>query len=168
MKNVRVNERITNYRVILILPDGTNKGEMLRAAALEMARSQGLDLVEVSPGPIPTCRAMDYGKMLYEKKKREKGHQHAPDLKEMKLKFNIGEHDLAIKTKKIKEFLEGGHKVAITMRLSGRERYVGQGTVAREKFLAIVKELNPAVNPKDVKESGSGFTYLLSPSGKAT
>lgn len=166
MKNqVRINERITAYRVMLILPDGTNKGEMLRVAAIELARQDGLDLVEVSGGATPVCKIMDYGKMLYEQKKREKHNvRHSDTGKEIRFKFNTGEHDLQIKKNKVKEFLQDGHKVLIAMHLSGREKYVAKGTAARDKFLAIVKEFSPQVKPSDIKEAGKGFSFVLYPS----
>ena len=64
-KTVRINNRITAYRVRLITADGENKGEMLTQAALCLAREQGLDLVEVASGPLPVCRIADFGKIQY-------------------------------------------------------------------------------------------------------
>lgn len=163
MKTQRVNERISAYRVVLILSDGQNKGEMLKSAALDMARRDGLDLVEVSPGPVPVCKIIDFGKMLYERSKKEKK-QHTPVVKEIRMKYATGDHDLDIKKKKITEFLEDGHKVLVFMKLSGRERYVGQGSTAKEKFISLVKQFSPTLKMSDIQESEKGLSCMLHPS----
>ncbi|HYF50109.1 MAG TPA: translation initiation factor IF-3, partial [Planctomycetota bacterium] len=84
-----------------------------------------LDLVEVAPkAEPPVCRIMDYGKHIYhEQKKEQKARKkaHAHDLKEVRLSFKIGKHDLDIKVQHAKEFLEEGHRVQFTMIYKGRE-----------------------------------------------
>jgi translation initiation factor IF-3 len=158
----RVNERIIATRVRLILPDGENRGEVPKFTALNLAREMGLDLVEVSPGPIPVCKIVDYGKMLYEKSKAERHQAHTPSTKEMQISYNIGEHDLEIKKKKVTEFLKGGHKVIFTMKVKGRERYVARG-IAKEKFQTIVQSLVPTTKPSDIAENGSGYVVVFHP-----
>jgi len=69
MKITRINEKIPAYRVILIAQDGTNRGEILKTAALDIARQEGLDLVEVGDGPVPVCKLMDYGRSNTKNKK---------------------------------------------------------------------------------------------------
>lgn len=162
MKPVRINERIACYKVVLIMSDGQKMGEMLKSGALDLARKQGLDLVEVSPGPIPTCKIMDYGKMQYERSKKDRGKQHSPTNKEIRFSYKIDQHDLEIKKKKIAGFLEDGHKVLVAMQIKGRERYVGQGT-AREKYIGIVKEFCPTLKSSDIQESKDGYSYLVHP-----
>ncbi len=165
-KTARINERISAHRVRLILADGENKGEMLKFAALALAKEQGLDLVEVSPGPIPVCRIADFGKMQYEKSKTQRHQAHAPCLKEMRFNYNCGEHDLEIKKRKIKEFLDDGHKVSVALILKGREKYAFRQP-AKEKFIKVVTDLVPTIKPSDIKDSGNGYSVLLDPSKNA-
>ena len=93
--------------------------------AIELAIGQGLDLVEISPNTDPpVCKILDYGKYKYESQKRKneaKKKQKTIDVKEIKLRPNIDEHDYQVKLKKIYEFLGSGDKVKVTMRYRGRE-----------------------------------------------
>jgi translation initiation factor IF-3 len=95
--------------------------DQARMKAIELE----LDLVEVSPkAEPPVCKIMDYGKHIYhEQKKEQKARKkaHAHDLKEVRLSFKIGKHDLDIKVMHAKEFLEAGHRVQFTMIYKGRE-----------------------------------------------
>ena len=92
---------------------------------LELAVEEGLDLVEISPNTDPpVCKILDYGKYKYEAKKRKneaKKKQKTIDVKEIKLRPNIDEHDYQVKLRKIFEFLDSGDKVKVTMRYRGRE-----------------------------------------------
>ena len=92
---------------------------------LELAVEEGLDLVEISPNTDPpVCKILDYGKYKYEAQKRKneaKKKQKTIDVKEIKLRPNIDEHDYQVKLRKIFEFLESGDKVKVTMRYRGRE-----------------------------------------------
>jgi translation initiation factor IF-3 len=98
-----------------------------RNSALEMAREAGLDLVEIAPNSEPpVCRIMDYGKYLYDQKRkfregRKKSHHHSATLKEVRLRPETDKHDLDIKLKHAHEFLEKGHKVQFTMLFRGRQ-----------------------------------------------
>jgi translation initiation factor IF-3 len=93
--------------------------------AIRLAEERSLDLVEVAPQAAPpVCRIMDYGKYRYEQTKKEKvakKHQHAVRIKEIKLHPRIDPHDLAIKERHAREFLEKGLKVKITVQFKGRE-----------------------------------------------
>jgi translation initiation factor IF-3 len=99
--------------------------EMLVEQARMKAVESELDLVEVAPkAEPPVCRIMDYGKHIYhEQKKEQKARKkaHAHELKEVRLSFKIGKHDLEIKVQHAKEFLEEGHRVQFTMIYKGRE-----------------------------------------------
>ena len=92
---------------------------------LELAVEEGLDLVEISPNTDPpVCKILDYGKYKYEAQKRKneaKKKQKTIDVKEIKLRPNIDEHDYQVKLRKIFEFLDAGDKVKVTMRYRGRE-----------------------------------------------
>ncbi len=100
-------------------------GVMKTADAIAQADAQGLDLVEVSPNTDPpVCKILDYGKFKYEaqKKKNEaKKKQRIIEVKEIKLRPNIDEHDYQVKMRNVQKFLDEGDKVKVTMRFRGRE-----------------------------------------------
>ncbi len=100
-------------------------GVMKTADAIAQAEAQGLDLVEVSPNTDPpVCKILDYGKFKYEaqKKKNEaKKKQKIIEVKEIKLRPNIDEHDYQVKMRNVQKFLDEGDKVKVTMRFRGRE-----------------------------------------------
>jgi len=122
---LRINVEIKSKTVRVIGPDGAQLGIMLADQARMKATELELDLVEVAPkAEPPVCRIMDYGKHIYhEQKKEQKARKkaHAHDLKEVRLSFKIGKHDLDIKVQHAKEFLEEGHRVQFTMIYKGRE-----------------------------------------------
>lgn len=93
--------------------------------ALTLAEDRGLDLVEISPhAEPPVCKIMDYGKFKYEEKKKSleaKKKQRVVELKEVKFRPNIGQHDYDVKLKSINRFIEEGDKVKITLKFKGRE-----------------------------------------------
>lgn len=94
------------------------------AEALEAARGRDLDLVEVAPNAVPpVCRILDYGKFLYDQAKRDRSasrHQH-PDLREVRFKVKISDHDLALKLRRAERFLTEGAKVKLSVMFRGRE-----------------------------------------------
>ena len=108
-----------------ISPEGEQLGVMKTADAIAQADAQGLDLVEVSPNTDPpVCKILDYGKFKYEaqKKKNEaKKKQKIIEVKEIKLRPNIDEHDYQVKMRNVQKFLDEGDKVKVTMRFRGRE-----------------------------------------------
>lgn len=124
---MRINGRIRAEKIRLIDESNNQVGIVGRAVALGKAREAGLDLVEVAPNSEPpVCRIMDYGKWLYEQKRRvreghKKSHYHATTLKEIRLRPETDKHDLDIKLNHAREFLEKGHKVQFTMFFRGRQ-----------------------------------------------
>ncbi len=121
----RVNRQIRAPQVRVINEQGEMLGVMTVPDAIRKAEEAGLDLVEVSPNAEPpVCKIIDFGKYKYEvqKKKNEaKKKQKVVTIKEIKLRPNIDPHDLGIKTKQMKGFIEDGDKVKITLRFRGRE-----------------------------------------------
>lgn len=96
---------------------------MSREEALEEAQSRDLDLVEVAPNADPpVCRILDYGKFKYHQKKKRSQQQHKTHLKEMRIGLNTDPHDLGFKAKQVREFIEDGDRVLVSMRLMGREK----------------------------------------------
>lgn len=121
----RINGDIRAKEVRLIAADGEQLGEMPLPAALDTARREGQDLVEVAPNARPpVVRIMDYGKYEYEQsvKARSKKKKSGGGVKEMKYRPNIGDHDFETKTRKVADFLTKGNKVKLTVWLRGRER----------------------------------------------
>jgi translation initiation factor IF-3 len=107
--------------------------------ALQLARDQDLDLVEVAPNADPpVVRVLDYGKLRYlsSKKEREsKKGQKSTELREIRFRPNIGEHDLEAKMRKVREFIEDGAKVKLTVRFRGRE------AVHQQLGLSVLKRI---------------------------
>lgn len=123
-KDLRINEQIRVRDVRLIGADGEQ--QILSAYdALVMARDEGLDLVEVAPLSVPpVVKIMDYGKFKFENEKKvrdSKKRQKLLKLKEIRMQPKIDEHDIVFKSKHIREFLNEGNKVKVTIRFRGRE-----------------------------------------------
>jgi len=122
----RINEEIHSAEVRLIDEEKNQLGIVPLARALEIARENELDLVEISPeAKPPVCRLLNYGKFLYslQKKAHEaQKHQRKIHIKEIKFTPGIGEHDVEVKMKKIREFLDEGNKVKVTLWLRGRQK----------------------------------------------
>ncbi len=121
----RYNNLITVEKVRVIDDDGENLGVMYTCEAIAQAAEVGLDLVEVSPNADPpVCKFLDIGKFKYEAQKKAnlaRKSQKTQEIKEIKMRPNIDDHDYMVKMKKVAEFIEEGDKVKITLRFRGRE-----------------------------------------------
>ena len=121
----RVNDQITAAQVLLIDEDGEKHGPLTLEDAIDMAGNVGMDVVEVSPHTKPpVCKMMDYGKFKYQQQKKKaeaKKKQKTVDLKEIKMRPNIDDHDYGTKTKAMRRFFDDGDKVKVTLRFRGRE-----------------------------------------------
>jgi translation initiation factor IF-3 len=124
-KTTRTNEGIRSREVRLIGPNGEQLGVILIEEALRMAREQGVDLVEVAPtAKPPVCRIMDFGKFLYQQKKKaqeSRKKQKVFQVKELKFRPNIDDHDSDFKLRNAIRFLGEGDKVKATVQFRGRE-----------------------------------------------
>jgi translation initiation factor IF-3 len=122
---LRINQEIDSRDVRLIDQDGGMIGVTSLRDALFRAESAGLDLVEVSPTAVPpVCKILDYGKFKYEAQKKANAarkKQRVIEVKEIKMRPSIDDNDYGIKMKKVREFLDEGDKVKVTMRFRGRE-----------------------------------------------
>ncbi|MEP6752187.1 MAG: translation initiation factor IF-3 [Candidatus Dormiibacterota bacterium] len=120
-----MNDQIRSSEVRLIDDQNNQLGVLSLDAALRIASEKGLDLVEVAPqAQPPVCRLMDYGRFKFETIKKEKDQrrkQNVTKLKEMKLRPKVAEHDYQTKFKGLKQFLEAGEKVKVTIMFRGRE-----------------------------------------------
>ncbi|MBM3489004.1 MAG: translation initiation factor IF-3 [Alphaproteobacteria bacterium] len=121
----RVNEMINVPEVRLIDASGENVGVVSRDNALARASEAGLDLVEISPNADPpVCKILDFGKYKYQAQKKAneaRKKQRVIEIKEIKMRPNIDDHDYEVKMRSMNRFLEEGDKVKITMRFRGRE-----------------------------------------------
>ena len=121
----RFNEMITVPRVRVIDDEGENLGIMYTREAIEQAAEVGLDLVEVSPNADPpVCKFLDVGKFRYEAQKKANAarkSQKTQDIKEIKMRPNIDDHDYDVKMRAMHRFIEEGDKVKVTLRFRGRE-----------------------------------------------
>ncbi len=132
------------------------------------ARQAGLDLVEVSPtSEPPVCRIMDFGKWQYQQKRKlreahKKSHRHQTSLKEIRLRPETDTHDLAIKEKHAREFLEKGHKVQFTVFFRGRQMlHRDHGYRLLDQMTENLDELAKIERPSQM--SGRRMTMLLVP-----
>lgn len=158
----RVNEDVTAPEVRLIDTNGDQLGIMPVKEALDVAQERGTDLVEVAPNAKPpVCRLMDYGKYLYEAQKRERDarkSQTKVEIKEIRLRPKISDHDLEYRLDNARKFLERGAKVKIRLRFRGRE--VTHPEVARE-LMDHVAEVLSDVSEIEKRPSMEGMTMLM-------
>jgi len=121
----RINDEIRVPQVRLIDDAGEMMGVMSAREALIRAYDLGLDLVEISPNAVPpVCKILDYGKYKYEQQKKAneaRKKQKVVEIKEIKVRPNIDDHDYDVKMKQMKNFIGEGDKVKVTLRFRGRE-----------------------------------------------
>lgn len=163
---VRVNGKIRAREVRVIGVDGSQLGVVSLPDAINMARANGVDLVEIAPNATPpVCRLVDYGKFRYEQSKKDKEakkHHHANKVKEVQLSPSIDPHDFEVKLTHAIEFLCEEMKVKISLRFRGREMAHKEfGFQVIEKFIkAIASYGHPDSAAKLI---GKGITVMLSP-----
>jgi translation initiation factor IF-3 len=161
-----VNNEIRASEVRLIKPDEDHEIVSVERA-LQIAESFDMDLVEVAPNAKPpVCKVIDFGKFMYEKKKKEKEakkKQHTIQVKELRFRPTTDDHDLEFKTRHAREFLEGGDKVKATVQFRGRDMlYTEQG---EELLQGLAEELEDVskIESKPTME-GRRMIMILSPS----
>ena len=162
----RVNGKIRAREVRVVSGDGKQLGILALNDALNLARQQGVDLVEIAATATPpVCRLVDYGKFRYEQSKKDKEskkHQHATTVKEVQLSPRIDPHDLGVKTQHAIEFLNEDMKVKVVLKFRGREMaHTEFGFQVISKFLQDIAAYgHPDFEPKLV---GKGVTVMVSP-----
>ncbi|HJD55790.1 MAG TPA: translation initiation factor IF-3 [Rickettsia endosymbiont of Pyrocoelia pectoralis] len=171
MKNnfPKANKEIRAREVRLVGQNGEMHGIVNIREALDMAERAGLDLVEISPNAEPpVCKILDFGKYKYEAKKRAheaRKKQKIVVLKEMKFKPNISQGDFDVKLRKIKEFLEGGDKVKISLWFKGRE--ILHKDIGVELFIRIKNELKDLAKiDQEAKMEGKQMIMIVSSDNK--
>ncbi len=148
--NLPKNEEITAKTVRVISSDGKQLGIFPIDRAIRMARDRGLDLVLVSPNSNPpVAKIMDYGKYKYElTKKSKEAKQKRNQIKQMKFRPKIDEHDYQTKVKKLREFLEDGYKVRVTVMFRGREMaFTDRGKEILERVVKDLEEISALESP---------------------
>jgi translation initiation factor IF-3 len=164
-----VNERIRVPEVRLIDTEGKQVGVVRTAEAMGMAREAGVDLVEVAAqASPPVARLMDYGRYKYEQSKKEreaKKHQVNVQLREVRMKPKIDEHDIDFKTRTAAKLLKGGDKVKVTIMFRGREITHPQiGKNLLDRVATTLSEI--AVMERDASLEGRHMTIILAPDKK--
>lgn len=165
IKELRINEEIRASEVRLV-EDGEDSLILSLRDALSHATEKGLDLVEISPNAKPpVCRVMDYGKYRFEQLKREKEakkNQRVVQLKEVKFRPNIEDHDFDTKVKNAERFLLDGDKVKATIMFRGREiTHQDLGRALLQRMAETLAEV--AVQEKPPKTEGKNMTAIFAP-----
>jgi translation initiation factor IF-3 len=163
---IRVNGKIRAREVRVIGVDGKQLGVLGLGEALNQARANGVDLVEIAPNAAPpVCRLVDYGKFRYEQAKKDKEskkHQHATRVKEVQLSPKIDPHDLTVKIEHAVDFLCEDMKVKVSLKFRGREMaHTEFGFQVIQKFLAEIAPFgHEDFEPKLI---GRGINVMISP-----
>ena len=160
------NERIRALEVRLIDENNEFISVLSTPEALAMAKEKGLDLVLVAPKAVPpVAKIIDYGKLQYEKEKKERkqrAHQKKIEVKGIRLSPRIGQHDLDIRINQSKKFLEEGNKVNIEIFLRGREKQFSN--LARQMIEQFVQKINtelPVNIEQPLSQAGGKISMLI-------
>jgi len=159
-----INDGIRAPELRVIDAEGENVGVLKLGAALDLARAQGLDLIEISPrAKPPVAKIMDYGKYKYEtakKAKEIKAKANKTETKEVQIKVNTGEHDLELKAKRASEWLEGGDRVKVELYLRGRTKYM-EKSFFKERLDRVLKLLTIEYRLAEEMKKGPKGYYLI-------
>jgi translation initiation factor IF-3 len=162
-REYKVNHQIKSDRINLVLTDGTMKKGVSVSEAISAAEEENLDLVEVSDGKgdnLSVCKMIDYGKMMYQQSKKDKTNRHVQHTKEIKYSFNISDHDLAVRHRKVEQFLSKNYIVRYVLELRGREKSLtNEGLQKIDKNLAQFEDV---ATWKDPRISGGGKRIEIS------
>jgi translation initiation factor IF-3 len=162
----RVNEEIYARRILLIGADGHKYGDIGTEEARALAEEQGFDLVEVSPeASPPVVKMMDYGKFKYEQQKKAaeaRKKQKVIEIKEIKMRPTIDDHDYDVKMRSMRRFFDEGDKVKVTLRFRGRE--MAHMNLGSELLGRIQKDVEPIAKVEQYpKTEGRQMMMVLAP-----
>ncbi|HEU4558113.1 MAG TPA: translation initiation factor IF-3 [Longimicrobium sp.] len=168
-EKLRVNRQIRISPVRVINPDGEQAGILPIEQAMAMAEEQGLDLVEVAPmARPPVCRIMDYGKFKYEEQRQAREarkRQHHVQIKEVKMRPGIEDHDFEFKTRHARRFLEEGNKVKLTMMFRGRQMAHPEfGRQVLDRVSALLQDISKVEQHPQLE--GRSMVMVLAPTAK--
>ena len=161
-----INERIRFSNIRVIDTDGGQLGIITPQEALRIAEQKELDLVLVSDkADPPVCRIMDYGKYKFEQEKKAREarkKQHTADVKEVKMRYKIEEHDYQVRVNQAERFLKSGDKVKATITFRGRE--IQHSNLAEDLLKRMATDLEPLAEvQQSPKREGRNMMMLLSP-----
>ena len=167
----RINERIRVPEVRMINEKGEQVGVISTAEALSYAQERDLDLVEVAAGSTPpVCRVLDYSKYKYEQEQKAKAarkHQTQVNVREIKLRPKIAQHDYETKRGHVERFLRDADKVKVTIMFRGREMtHPERGRMLLDRMVEDLGEL--ATVESEPLQEGRNMTMLLAPTREAT
>ena len=162
----RINEEISVPQILLIDHHGDKKGVVKLDDALAIAADAGLDVVEVSPNTQPpVCKIMDYGEYKYQQQKKKaeaKKKQKVVEIKEIKMRPNIDDHDYEVKVRAMKRFFEEGDKVKVTLRFRGRE--MAHQQIGRELLLRVKSDIDEIAKVEsEPRLEGRQMVMVLAP-----
>ncbi|MGB8842137.1 MAG: translation initiation factor IF-3 [Aliidongia sp.] len=162
----RINEEINVPRVRLVDQNGAMVGVVGKIEAMAMAANAGLDLVEVAAAADPpVCKILDYGKFKYEEQKKKneaRKKQKVIEVKEIKLRPGIDDHDYDVKMRAMVKFIEEGDKVKVTMRFRGRE--LAHQDLGMNVLMRVRDDLEETAKVEQMpRMEGRQMTMVLSP-----
>jgi translation initiation factor IF-3 len=162
----RINEFINAHELLVIDDEGGKRGVMSKFDALKLAQSEGLDLVEVSPmSKPPVAKIMDFGKYKYQEQKKAaeaRKHQKIIEIKEIKLRPMIDDHDYDVKMRSVRRFFEEGDKVKVTLRFRGRE--MAHMEIGMELLQRVKKDIEPIGKiEQEPKLEGRQMVMVMAP-----
>ncbi len=162
---VKINHHIKAPELRVITAEGENLGVITLTAALAEAQKRALDLIEISPTATPpVAKIMDYGKYLYDEKKKEKAAKskvQTSELKIVQVKIGTGEHDLELKAKRVSEWLGEGNRVKIDLFLIGRSKYMDLNFL-KERLDRILKLVTVEYKiAQDVTKGPKGLSIVI-------
>ena len=166
IKEMQINEEITDKEVRLISNDGEQLGIVSAAQAQKLAAEKNLDLVKIAPqAKPPVCKIMDYGKYRFEQSKREKEakkNQRVIEIKEIRLSPNIDVHDFDTKVGHARKFLSAGNKTKVSIRFRGREMtHTDLGLTIMAQFAEKCADIASVEKP--AKLAGRQMLMFLAP-----
>jgi translation initiation factor IF-3 len=161
-----VNYEINVPQVRLVGPDGEMIGVVSAREAMSRAEETGFDLVEISPNADPpVCKLLDFGKFKYEQQKKKneaRKKQKIIEVKEIKLRPNIDDHDYDVKMRAATGFLDEGDKVKVTMRFRGREMM--HQDLGMNVLMRVKEQLDPLAKVEQTPQlEGRQMTMVLAP-----
>jgi translation initiation factor IF-3 len=161
-----INERIRFPKIRVIDTDGAQLGILTPQEALQMAEEKELDLVLLSDkADPPVCRIMDYGKFKFEQEKKAREarkKQHTADVKEVKMRYKIDQHDYNVRVKQAERFLKDGDKVKATVMFRGRE--IQHSDMAEDLLKRMAADLESVGEVQQApKKEGRNMMMLISP-----
>ena len=162
----RINDEIGGIRVRLVDEKGQMVGVVGRSEALTMAANAGLDLVEIAPNADPpVCKILDFGKFKYEEQKKKneaRKKQKIIEVKEIKLRPSIDDHDYEVKRRSMTKFIEEGDKVKVTMRFRGRE--LAHQELGMDVLIRVRDDLDEIAKVEQMpRMEGRQMTMVMSP-----